>query len=188
MNKEYSEGKSGMPINNRGPIAEAVHEFDDVVMASASQVSQPIPQYGPTPTEGAGIDARTAPDPKVTAEQQASIVSGSPGAAHGRVALLQQALICQLCEFLVDHVLEHPDLLKVRDPASAKVHAIELIKLLSKDPGYGPKFKIILDGLPAWKKYKSQDHSLLITGHEQKADYFLTDGSSGTDTKMLTES
>ena len=150
MNKEYSEGKSGMPINNRGPIAEAVHEFDDVVMASASQVSQPIPQYGPTPTEGAGIDARTSPDPKVTAEQQASIVSGSPGAAHGRAALLQQALICQLCEFLVDHVLEHPDLLKVRDPASAKVHAIELIKLLSKDPGYGPKFKIILDGLPAW--------------------------------------
>jgi hypothetical protein len=46
------------------------------------------------------------------------------------------------------------------------------------DPAFGMKFQMILDGIPDWKKYKAQDHSLFITGPEQKADYFLTDGSS----------
>ena len=174
-----------VPFNNGFPMVETVNESDDLVAVPPSLAP---PQYRPTPTEGAGVDARTAPDPRVTAERQASTLNGAPGAAQGRAALLQQALTCQLCEFLVDQVLENPNLLQVRDPASVKVHAIELLKLLTKDPGYGPKFKILLDSLPAWQKYKSQDHSLLITGHEQKADYFLTDGgSSGKDTKLLTE-
>lgn len=148
---------------------------------------EPAPQYGPTPTEGLDIDARTTVDPEIVAEQQASTSIGAPGAAHGRVALLQQALACKLCEFLVDGVLENPSLHKIRDPAAAKVHAIDLLKMLSQDPGFGPKFKMILDNLTAWKKYKSQDHSLLITGHEQKADYFLMDGGSGKDKMLLTE-
>jgi hypothetical protein len=54
------------------------------------------------------------------------------------------------------------------------------------DPGYGLKFRLILDEIPAWKKYKSQDHSLFITGSEQKADYFLTDGDKEP-AKLLTE-
>jgi len=62
------------------------------------------------------------------------------------VALLQQALACHLCEFLVEKVLEHPDLLKVRDPASVKVHAIELLNMLTKDPGFGTKFKSLSKG------------------------------------------
>ena len=146
-----------------------------------------VQQYRPTPIEGSGIDARSKEDPKAAAEQQAMSTGGAPGAAQGRIALLQQALACKLCEFLVDNVLENSTLSDVKDPASAKVHAIDLLKLLTKDPGFGPKFKLILDGLPAWKKYKSQDHSLFITGHEQKADYFLTDGGSGETKKMLTE-
>jgi hypothetical protein len=112
---------------------------------------------------------------------------GAPGSAQGRIALLRQALACKLCHFLVDSVLENPTLADVRDPAAAKVHTIELLKLLSKDPGYGPKFKLILDTLPAWKKYKSQDHSLFITTAEQKSDYFLTDGETGTPKKLLTQ-
>ena len=154
------------------PIVETVQE-------------EPV-SYTPKPVEGSGIDARSAPDPKVTAEQQAASTGGAPGAALGRVPLLEQALACHLCEFLIESVLENPKLREVRDPAAAKVHSIDLVKLLSQDPGYGPKFKLVLDEIPAWKKYKSQDHSLLITGHEQKADYFLTDGSSG-ETKLLTD-
>lgn len=138
-------------------------------------------------TEGTEIDARSKPDPNVTAEQQAVSTDGAPGAAQGRVVLLQQALSFDLCEFLVDKVLENPTLQNVKDPSGAKVHSIELLKLLTKDPGYGAKFKLVLEKLPAWKKYKSQDHSLLITGHEQKTDYFLTDGGSGEPKKMLTE-
>ena len=151
-----------------------------------SQAPPPVSAPPQPPMEGTGIDARqTQEDPNAMAEQQAMTSEGAPGAARGRVALLQQALACDLCEFLVNNVLENPGLTGVRDPDGAKVHSIALLKLLTKDPGFGPKFKLVLSGIPAWAKYKSQDHSLLITGHEQKADYFLTDGSSG-EKKLLT--
>lgn len=147
----------------------------------------PTPQYRPTAVAGAGIDARSTPDPKVEAEQLAVSSGGAPGAANGRVALLQSALVNELPKFLLEGVLENPGLRNVKDPASTKVHTVELLKLLTEDPGYGMKFQLILEKMPAWKNYKSQDHSLFITGSEQKADYFLTDGSSGEPTKMLTQ-
>lgn len=146
-----------------------------------------VPQYGPTPIVGSGIDGRSFADPKVVAENRAVTSDGAPGAAKCRATLLQQAIECKLCEFLVEQVLENDTLKSTRDPAAAKVHAIALLKLLLKDPGFGLKFKIILDGLPAWKKYKSQDHSLLITSHEQRADYFLTGGSSAASKALITE-
>jgi len=163
----------------------------ETVVEDEGSMPQPVPtttmQYQPPPMEGSGIDARTQPDPKILAEQQTMSVAGAPGAAQGRVALLQQALACELCQTLILHVLENPKLSDIKDPAAAKVHAIDLIKLLTKDPGYGGKFKLILQDIPEWQKYKSQDHSLLITSHEQRADYFLTDGGSGETKKLLTQ-
>lgn len=156
-----------------------------VVETVPEQAQAPVQQYRPAIIEGNGIDARTQEDPMIAAEQRAVSTTAASGAAHGRVSLLQQALACELCEFLVDKVLENPGLLKIRDPTGAKVHSIALLKLLTKDPGFGLKFKLILSGIPEWSKYKSQDHSLLITGHEQKADYFLTDGG-GAEKKLLT--
>jgi hypothetical protein len=146
-----------------------------------------VAQYGPTPIVGSGVDGRSSADPQMVAENRVVTSDGAPGAARGRAPLLQQAVECRLCEFLVDKVLENDTLKNIRDPAAAKVHAIALLKLLLKDPGYGLKFKIILDGLPAWKKYKSQDHSLLITSHEQRADYFLTEGSTEANKPLITE-
>ncbi|CAB9505549.1 DnaJ (Hsp40) homolog, subfamily C, member 13 [Seminavis robusta] len=148
---------------------------------------QEAPQYRPTAVAGSGIDARTKPDPKVEAEQLAVSSGGAPGAANGRVALLQSALVNELPKFLLEGVLENPSLKGVKDPAATKVHTVDLLKLLTEDPGYGMKFRLILDEMPAWTNYKSQDHSLFITGSEQKTDYFLTDGSSGEPTKMLTQ-
>jgi hypothetical protein len=138
--------------------------------------------------QGTGIDARTKMDPKEEAENAATNCPGAPGAADGRVALLQSALICDLPQFLVKDVLENPKLQQVKDPASVKVHSVELLKLLTTDPGYGMKFQIILDQIPAWKKYKSQDHSLFITAPEVKTEYFLTDGGSSDAKKLLTQS
>eukprot|EP00540_Astrosyne_radiata_P023422 CAMPEP_0116844290 /NCGR_PEP_ID=MMETSP0418-20121206/12581_1 /TAXON_ID=1158023 /ORGANISM="Astrosyne radiata, Strain 13vi08-1A" /LENGTH=408 /DNA_ID=CAMNT_0004475177 /DNA_START=358 /DNA_END=1584 /DNA_ORIENTATION=+ len=144
-------------------------------------------QFLPTPVvEGTGIDARTPVDLKVVADQRVVSTGGAPGCAQGRVALLQSALACRLAEFLLQDVLENESLVNVKDPATAKVYAVGLLKLLTMDPGFGMKFKLILDGIPAWKKYKSQDHSLFITGTEQRTDYFLTDGV-GEPTKMLTQ-
>ena len=164
-------------------------EAEQIDPAQQMPVNDPVvqPQYRPDATVGSGIDARTKPDPKVEAEQQAVSLGAAPGAANGRVALLQSALVNELPKFLLENVLENPTMKKVKDPAATKVHTVELLKLLTEDPGYGMKFKLILDELPAWKNYKSQDHSLFITGVEQKADYFLTDGSSGEPVQMLTQ-
>lgn len=158
------------------PIVETVGE--------AVTSTAPVPQYRPSAVEGTGIDARSLKNPMVAAEERAFSSTGAPGALQGRVALLQQALACDLCEFLVDKVLENPDLPKVRDPAATKVHAIALLKALCSDPGYGPKFKLILGALPTWSKYKSQDHSLLISRQDRSENFYLTDGSIG-DRKML---
>jgi hypothetical protein len=151
--------------------------------------SQPT-TYQPNPIlESKGIiDARSGPDPMQVAEQQKINVAGAPNAAQGRILWLRQAQATNLCSFLINDVLENITLKQIRDPDSAKVHAIAVIQLLRKDPGYGAQFQLILNEIPAWKKYKSQDHSLLITGHEQRADYFLSDGGNGINNfKLLTD-
>jgi hypothetical protein len=48
----------------------------------------------------------------------------------------------------------------VKEPASAEAHSVGLLNLLLKDPGFGLKFKGILNELPSWKKYSSREHPL----------------------------
>ena len=149
----------------------------------SSTMNRPLPLI-----EGEGVDARSKVDPKLQAEEKAASVAGAPGAADGRIALLQSALLCKLPRFLLNDVLENSTLPRVKDPAAVKVHSVELLKMLTEDPGFGMKFRILLDDIPAWNKYKSQDHSLFITGPDQKTDYFLTDGRTGETKKLLTDS
>lgn len=177
MNQQQQQAVCQQPDqqNKAGPTVETV--TDEVERNPA-----------PPATEGSGIDARTKPEPNVEAARRAASTNGAPGSAEGRKTLLESALHCDLATYLVETVLENSSLVNVKDPASAKVHAVELLKLLCQDPGYGMKFKLILEKMPAWKKYVSQDHSLFITGHEQKADYFLTDGSPSDPMKLLTNS
>jgi hypothetical protein len=133
----------------------------------------------------APIDARSAPDPSEAADRQASTVPGASGSARHRALLLRQALACRLCEFLVTGVLEGPTLERVKDPSAARVHSLELLKLLTMDPGYGPKFRLILEHYPAWKnKYKLQDHSLYITsrGEPSQAESLLLLTAAATPT------
>lgn len=139
---------------------------------------------------GSGIDARSPTDPSVTAEQRALSLEGGGASLdasnNGRMALLHQALACHLCQFLVNDFLENVSLPEIKDPAGGKVHAISLLKLLTTDPGYGLKFKLILQDIPAWsEKYKSQDHSLLLAT-SKRTDYFLTAGEQENPTLMLT--
>lgn len=175
------------------PIVETVTDVNQQT-GSPNQIpvfAPPTPQQEATQqnlpsNEGTGIDARSQVEtPSMQAAKAAETIRGAPGCADGRRALLESALRCELPKYLVESVLENPNLRKVKDPASAKVRVIELLKLLTQDPGFGLKFKLELDKSPAWKKYVSQDHSLFITGHEQKADYFLTDGSSSMEAKKL---
>jgi hypothetical protein len=188
--------QSPMKVSN-APIVETV---TDVHQQGSSAPQFGAPQFAPPQSqqeqpagretlpsnEGLGIDARTLSEtPSVQAVIAAEINQGAPNSADGRKALLESALRCDLPKHLIESVLENPNLPKVKDAASVKVHAVELLKLLTQDPGYGLKFKLVLEEIPAWKKYASQDHSLFITGIEQKADYFLTDGSSTLDSKKL---
>merc|ERR1711935_325128 len=178
------------------PTVETVIEVDQQINYTAqfaattflpqSQQEQPIGHQTSSSNEGLGIDARTQlVTPSAKAAKAAETVQGAPNSADGRRTLLESALRCDLPKYLIESVLENPNLLKVKDPASVKVHAVELLKLLTQDPGYGLKFKLILRKIPSWKKYASQDHSLFITGLEQKADYFLTDGGTSLDSKKL---
>lgn len=168
----------------QGFTSNGMQQLPGVEVSSAAQT--PARPYRPTPVEGSGIDARSFISPTQKAEQQIMSNAGAPGSAQGRIALLQSALMCELPKFLLGDVLENPSLAKVKDPAAAKVHSVELLKLLTEDPGYGLKFQLVLQEIPAWKKYKSQDHSLFITGFEQKSDYFLIEGDKEP-TKLLTE-
>lgn len=137
---------------------------------------------------GGIIDARSPTDPTVTAEEHALASDGAPGAAQGRVALLHQALKCQMCQFLVNDFLENVSLDEIKDPAAGKVHAINLLKLLTADPGYGMKFNLILKDIPAWtSKYRSQDHSLLLATTKRVDYHLLTAGEDANGTLMLTE-
>ena len=173
------------------------HQFKSEAQESQGQSSQSIEQQppqqdsfvadvqndtfllGPTPTPqliiaspmtASGIDARLSMDPTIEAEQKTLGVAGALGCAEGRSTLLQSAIQCNLPQFLVEDILENPTLSIVKDPTGTKVHSIELLKLLTTDPAFGLKFSLILDALPSWKKYKSQDHSLFVIGKEHKTD------------------
>lgn len=167
--------------NGTPPIVETVTDGNTQSVGPAASTSTPPVM------DGTGIDARTKVEPTVEAAKRAASTQGAPGSAEGRKALLESALQCDLPTFLVESVLENATLSNVKDQASVKVHAVELLKLLCQDPGYGLKFKLVLEKIPAWKKYVAQDHSLFITGHEQKTDYFLTDGGSSDPKKLLTQ-
>ena len=191
--KKRGYQEPNQPTTTKIPNVYRVETVTDVDQQGvpASQFSPP-PQFGQpvaqtaSSNEGGGIDARTQYEPpSVQAAKAAETVQGAPNCADGRKVLLESALRCDLPKYLIESVLENSALPKVKDAASVKVHAIELLKLLTQDPGYGLKFKLVLETIPAWKKYASQDHSLFITGLEQKADYFLTDGSSSLETKKL---
>lgn len=201
QNQSYGESNQPLMTNSNAPIVETVTDVDQQG-SSTSQFQQAQftgqqtissnvglgidARTQPASNVGLGIDARTQPEtPEVQAAKAVETVPGAPNCADGRKPLLESALRCELPKYLIDSVLENPNLAKVKDAASVKVHAVELLKLLTQDPGYGLKFKLVLEEIPAWKKYASQDHSLFITGHEQKADYFLTDGSSSLEAKKL---
>jgi hypothetical protein len=178
-------------LNNNSNISESQLHGRNAPIRQADSVSSALPSnYKPAPLmkDQGVIDARSNTDPKIIAEQQQVLIGGAPNSANGRKSWLQQAIATNLCSFLIHDVLEHPALQQLHDPISAKVHSIALIKLLTQDPGYGYQFQLFLKDIPAWKKYQSQDHSLLITGHIQRSDYFLTDGGSGSlSNKLLTE-
>ena len=189
QHQSYQGSQQSLAQSTNAPVVETVtndvQEINAVNPSNDSHLPPPPQHQNSAVNEGSGIDARTQPVPSIQAARNVETVHGAPDSADGRRALLESALLCDIPTYLIESVLENPNLPKVKDPASVKVHVVELLKLLTQDPGYGMKFQLILDKIPNWKKYVSQDHSLFITGIEQKTDYFLTDGSSSMDPKKL---
>lgn len=189
MNPGAGQAQPGVPHTQQQPMPGGLPMNGSIQVETVADTSAPagIQQAPPSSNEGTGIDARIPIDPKVEAERRMKTVGGAPGAADGRVPLLQSTLLCDLANFILDQVLENPKLKEIKDPAAAKVHGVDLLKLLTQDPGFGMKFDQILAENPKWKRYQAQDHSLFITGPEQRSDYFLTDGSNGEAKKLLTQ-
>ena len=140
------------------------------------------------PPRGGGFGARMSDNPTIAAEQMTVALSGAPGSARGRAALLTSALHCNLPRFLVLEVLENPALEEaVADPAAARVRSIGLLKLLIQDPAYGMKFGLILDGIPEWGKYRIRTTRSSSQRRSRGADYYLTDGAASSDVRLLTD-
>jgi hypothetical protein len=96
--------------------------------------------------------------------------------------------------------------LQVIDASQTKVHAIQILKIMSSDIQHGPAVSEVLDKIPGWdryctlyialsirplirpcirpRRYKLQKHDLFVTKNE-KVDYFLAD-SSNSGFKMIT--
>ena len=139
---------------------------------------------GPAPTmHGTGVDARSDPTPGQVAKEQAQSTGGASGSIPSRATLLQQALACRLVQFLLNDVLENPSLSEVSDPAAAKAQAVVILQMLTRDPGYGQTFQLLLEDEDAWSKYKSQDFSLLMTGSKVGDSFLLT--ASGKERKYI---
>ena len=98
--------------------------------------------------------------------------------AHARYKLFESAMDIRLVEFLVEEVLESPEINNAVDASATKVHTIELLKTMAEDFTYGERVRSILDLFPSWGKYAHQKHDLFITA-EQRVDYFLMDGNAG---------
>ena len=164
-------------------LGDVDYPFESSGRMSSSE-RDPLSNPGDSAADGGVIDARSAPDPAMVALEKSKTSAGAPRAAHGRAALMNAVQTNALLSYVVDGVLENPSASEVMDPSALKVHAVALLKLLIKDPGFGDLFAITLEGIPAWSKYAVQDHSLFITGSEQKSDYFLCDGGA-KDRKLL---
>ena len=96
-------------------------------------------------------------DPKVIAEEKMKSSEGAPGCAKGRKSFLSSVLSYEMIPYLITNVLENESLVTdVLDYENAKLHVIEIIKLLLMDPGFGLMFRLQLDSIPEWEKYKSQ--------------------------------
>lgn len=104
------------------------------------------------------VDALHSNDSNAIAQNRMISLAGAPNSARGRCILLDSALACELPQFLVMNILENPRFeFDVKDSKSTKLHVIELLQLLLKDPGYGLKFKIVLESMPTWNlKYIQQ--------------------------------
>jgi len=195
QHQSYQGSQQSPTQSTNTPVVETVDDGGPEISnanpsnAAANAVPQHQNKDGQfffTVNKESGIDARTQPElPSIQAARKAETAEGAHDSSQGRRVLLESALLCDLPIYLIDSVLDNPNLPKVKDPASVKVHVVELLKLLTQDPGYGMKFQLIMDKIPNWKTYVSQDHSLFITGIEQKTDYFLIDGSSSMDQKKL---
>jgi len=102
-----------------------------------------------------------------------------------RETLILSAIKCKLPEFLILEVLENPSLKYVREPSCVQVHVVELLHLFLKDPFYGSKFKMILDAIPTWKKYKSRDFSSFISSTENISEYLSNVEKSSVSQPLL---
>jgi DnaJ family protein C protein 13 len=97
--------------------------------------------------------------------------------------LVPHALSLNMIPFLM-HVLEEADLSNVVDASGTKVHAIQILKIMTQDANHGQQAEVVLESMPGWERYKHQKHDLFVTQNE-KIDYFLAD-STNSGFKMLT--
>jgi DnaJ homolog subfamily C member 13 len=90
---------------------------------------------------------------------------------------------------LLIRVLEKEKLDHLVDPSAAKVHGVNILKVLENDTVHGPAAQAQLSAAHAesWDKYKYQKHDLFLSKNDTR-DYFLTDVATAQPAFMLKNS
>lgn len=123
----------------------------------ASSAIQPQHQFRPPYTiTSAATNYLPVPTPTMIADDRMKTTDGAPNSARGRKVLLDSALACGLPQFLINSILENPNINSIKDPSTAKAHSVELLHLMLKDPGYGMQFELVIDAISTGNKYKPQ--------------------------------
>lgn len=105
----------------------------------------------------------------------AGATAAGPNENTGTRSIITSAVNAGLPEFLL-RLLDGRALDATKDPASAKVHVVDMLKALSGDSVHGERVNGILAQNPVWEQYRHQKHDLFVSKN-QRTDYFLTNST-----------
>ncbi len=151
-------GQNNLQVNSlqapTSPIPTSQTVSSSFTNFASGQSEMNLPPYA---IRGQASDVLPTPtlDPETVADEKIRSTVGAPNSAPSRNILLDSALSCKLHEFLLLSVLENPEHNQVKDWDLVKLHSLELLRLLMKDPGYGMKFEFLMNAIPSWKSYKN---------------------------------
>lgn len=156
---QYSNSVQYSPMG--APISTISQRSITAIPVNEHAVSAIQPQqqfHSPYAITSPAVNSLPVPTPTMIADDRIKTADGAPNSARGRKVLLDSALACGLPQFLINSILENPNINSIKDPSIAKAHAVELLHLMLKDPGYGMKFDLVLDAITTGNKYKPQTH------------------------------
>jgi len=126
----------------------------------SQQLPPPPPPQSPPPPP---------PSPRTKAQQLLQSHPGAPDcSAKCRVSLLNTALSSSLPSFIISFLL-NPVLCNIENSQMAKREAVALLTFLTNDPGYGPMFRLVLEGVEGHERFQGRNYGLFLEDNKKVA-------------------